>query len=549
MSIGLPATFQFLTATQNEAALDILLAGLDSKYQPTRDRSLRAIMERLDARGHEEVFRRLPKLDEHGRSIVNARPDRLVKVVTPPLQEKDPRACKKACDAIVSFRLCDALPTLLAVMYEPGHPNADMAVDTILKLTQEFYSELSGPDEQQRKDIQNTRARITSALEDATRKYGQHQRDEIVEAFLLLAKQGNATLRNMLQRSEEGSYEAIVRLLSTSQRGGVIRLLLGFLEDPQAPLIVAKVTGQRKDLKFVQHFLRTVGDKPSKAVCQSLARLECIAWLTPGNDIFEQLDEPSHAAAVQVAMASGMDHDSKFQFLAYMLTHGKAPGRRAAAEALANFKGAEADALVVKSLNDEDPYVRAHLIRQLRPREIPNSLLFLIRMVGTTHEAIRESLRESLPEFSFRRFLKNLDKMEEELRPMAGHLVRQVDPGSVVQIKVEMESLSPVRRRRAVNAANAMGIVQEIEDHVIKLLSDDDHTVRVAVAKALADCKSMPSWEALRDSLLDRSFLVQEAAVQSLERISTSLLQDLRQGQENAEEELEDEADSKEILS
>lgn len=546
MSTGLPATFQFLTATENEAALDILIAGIDSTHQPTRDRSLRAIMERLEPRGHEEVFRRLPKLDEHSRSIVSARPDRLVKVVTPALQEHDPKACKKACEAIVAFRLCDALPALLSVMSEAGHPNADRAVDTVLKLTQEFYGELSGPDDNQRKDIQNIRARITASLEDATRKYGQHQRDEIVEAFLLVAKQQNATLRNMLQRSEESSHEVIVRLLLNSQRGGVVRLLLGFLDDPQAPLVIFKVLAERKDIKFVEHFLRTVGSKPTRAVTQSLGRLEKIAWLTPGSDLLDKLDDEYHEVVVQVALASGLKHDERFQILAHMLTHGKAPGRRAAAEALQNFKGAEADSLVIKSLNDEDPYVRAHLIRQLRPRQIPNALLFLIRMVGTTHEALREALRESMPEFSFRNFLKNLDAMEEELRPMTGHLVRQIDPGCAANVKAEMESLSPVRRRRAVNAAGAMGIVPEIENEAIKLLSDDDHTVRVAAAKALSECKSMPSWEALRDSLLDKSFLVQEAAVQSLERISTSLLQDLRQEQGNPEEN-EEPTDSEEV--
>jgi HEAT repeat protein len=87
-----------------------------------------------------------------------------------------------------------------------------------------------------------------------------------------------------------------------------------------------------------------------------------------------------------------------------------------------------------------------------------------------------------------------------------------------------------------------MGLVSEVEQEIIKLLSDDDHMVRTAAAKALADCKSVPSWEALRDAMLDRSFVVQEAAVRSLELISRSL-QGASNGGAMVEEALFEEAD------
>ena len=49
--------------------------------------------------------------------------------------------------------------------------------------------------------------------------------------------------------------------------------------------------------------------------------------------------------------------------------------------------------------------------------------------------------------------------------------------------------------------------------------------IRIEAAKALAACNTMPCWEALRDALLDRSVLVQEAAEQSLDQIGRSLVQ------------------------
>lgn len=76
-----------------------------------------------------------------------------------------------------------------------------------------------------------------------------------------------------------------------------------------------------------------------------------------------------------------------------------------------------------------------------------------------------------------------------------------------------------------------MGLVRELEQTIIGLLSDDDHMVRIEVAKALANCDTAPTWDALRDALLDRSVIVQEAAEQSLQQITHSLARETGQEQ------------------
>jgi HEAT repeat protein len=126
--------------------------------------------------------------------------------------------------------------------------------------------------------------------------------------------------------------------------------------------------------------------------------------------------------------------------------------------------------------------------------------------------------------------MANFDAMPDELRPVTGHLVRKLDPEVADKLAGEMGSLSPVRRRRAVLAAGTMGMAHDVEKTLIGLLSDEDHMVRRATAKILADCKSMPTWEALRDAVFDRSVIVQEAAERSMEQISNSLLQRVQKG-------------------
>jgi len=416
------------------------------------------------------------------------------------------------------------MSAMVAVLGDPANPNHAVVARTMLKLTERFYNDLcSADDAVRRKDNEAYRIRITSALEDAVRKYYKHRQPETVESLLLLARHDNVALRCWLQRPDEACYDAIVDLLAHSQRGGVIRLLLRFLEDPQMPLAVMRVLTTRTDLKFVKNLLSTVGSRPSKTVAETLARFDSVAWAEPEDELFASLDDAAQEQAVAMLVATSLSRERLLSVLSYLLVEGKPAGRRAAAKALTAFEGPKADALVVRCLNDEDPLVRAALLRQIRTRNIPGAMSLLLRMVGSDSEEIRAALREALPEFTFRKFLANFDAMEESLRLTAGHMVTKIDSESVPLLVKEMQALSPVRRRRGVLASIAMGVVHEVEQPVIQLLSDDDHMVRIAAAKALAECQTLPTWEALRDALLDRSVVVQEAAEYSLQLISNSL--------------------------
>jgi HEAT repeat protein len=526
-----------LVRTENNLADEILTAAIDSPHPAIRDMALRAVLGRPTLPGHREVFRRLPQFDEHCREIVGEHAERLVGVVAETIRSGDLGQFDAACDAILSFRLYEALPVLVAELNRDKAPYRRKVARTIRELTDLFYGELCNPDPRARcRDLDTTRKRITSALEDAALNFGKHGAMEVVEAFLLVTKQQNIVLRRILRQPRETSHRAVVDALSTSSEGGVLRLLLSFLEDPQMPQVVRNILAGRTDKKFVENLVVAGGTKASKTVTESLLRFDGFAWAEPGHPVWADLDDQGQADAVALLMASSIPRKQLVDLIGYLLLEGKVGGRRAAASAIAAFKGPEANIAVIKALNDEDPVVRAHVLRQLRPRNIPEAMLLLIRMVDTPHDEVRRALRESLPEFTFRRFIHNFERLPDRLVMTAGQLVRKIDADAPRSLKAEMECLSPVRRRRAVLAASAMGLVRDMEGTIIRLLSDDDHIVRIAAARALAECDTVPSWEALRDALLDRSVIVQETAEQSLLQIAQSLVEREEQPEEEMEE-------------
>ncbi|MEE9602666.1 MAG: HEAT repeat domain-containing protein [Thermoguttaceae bacterium] len=533
MSTGLDTTFKYLAKTENEAAVDVLVAALDCPAQSSRNFALQAVLERRTPAGHRAVFQRLPKMDESAKAIIDQHPDRIEQVIATVLNNPDAKTCKSVCGLILAYRLYDAMPVLTSLLLKNNNTNTSLVADTILQLTDLYYADLSGAHEQsKRKDQLNLRDRITSTLEKAARKFHRHNRKEVVEALLIVARPNNAALRQILQRSDESCHGPASGTLCNSERGGVLRLVLGFLEESPVPRAIVEVLSRRQDPKFVENLLRTVGPRPSKQIAKTLSQVESFAWAQAGHEVLDGLDEQCQEAAVGVLMASTTDRREVLEVIGHLLSEGNVGGRRAAATALSDFQGAKACGMLLRSLNDEDAQVRANLLVQFRQRKIPGAFTLLVRMIDGAEEVERAALRMAMPEFTLDRFLHHFDSIEEGLRPMTGQLVRQINDDVIPKLTAELKSPSPVRRRRAVMAASAMGVVSEMEADVLKTISDADHTVRVAVARALADCKSVPSWEVLREALLDTSPAVKEAAEQGLQRISHSLAQQLEEGDE-----------------
>ncbi len=524
MNQSLQKTLQFLARTNNEAAVEVLIAALDSPFRPAVHGAVAALLQRRSPSGHKEIFRRLPTLDPQCRQIVVQNADRLTPVINEVLENSSPSELAAACEAAMTYRLYAVIPALAQAIVRAASAHTEIIAQTILQLTDQFYSDLAGGHSAAaQSELTDLREKLTAALEDAVRKFHRHRQPAVAEAFLMLAKKSNITLWHVLTHPDEAAYNTLLELLERSQRGGVIRLLLCFLDDPQTPRAVLQVLARRNDPKYLELAMRTIGPRPLKAVAENLARIEKLAWAPCHSQVWRELPEEAQEAAIRSVMASGMSPEAKLACLGEVLSGGKPACRRAAAQSLAEFAGPEATELVLRHLNDPDAEVRAHLLLQLRPRQVPGALAKLIAMADSSEPVVREALRRALPEFTVGNFLANFDEMDEAARSTAGLLVRKIDCHIADRLRAEMQVLSPVRRRRAVLAAQAMGAVADVEDAIAQLLNDEDHMVRIAAASALGAGKSVVTWEALRDALLDRSYLVKEAAEKSLEVISEAL--------------------------
>ncbi len=519
VSEGLKTTFDLLSTTENEAAVRVLIPSLESPREQIREGSLAAILRRRSPTGHREVLSRLHTFDDRWKQIFREHRGRLTPTLRAAVLGSDRQMHLNGCQAAVMLREYDLIPALINAVEDRTNPNAKAVGETLLELVETLYSALAAPrDYTDKRDPQLIRSHVVGSLDLSLQRFAEHKRPEIVEAFLMLVNRGNTTLKNVISNPHHAAFLVTIDLLQHSPRPGVIRLLLGFLDDTRPPSAALSALSSRCDVTFINYLLRKIGREPAAAACANLKRIDSIRWMTRNLSILDDIDDAGQHGVITLATTCGISRAEAFGVLKHVLAHGKPGGRRAAASALAEFNGSEANDLALKTLDDPDPRVQANVIMHLRKRGIPGVLPRLIEKVDGPHAVVREAARKSLGELSFRRFLGAFDMLDDEVRRSTGLLVKKIDPQTVPQVLKEMVSPARTRRLRALQITRSLDLVVQLEDTVIDCLRDEDHMVRVEAAVSLGLCDSQASQDALNEALSDNSAAVCEAAHASLQR-------------------------------
>jgi hypothetical protein len=515
---GLSITLELLTRTVNEAAVGVLIPALDCADPAVQEGALIALLKRRTAAGGREILDRMARMKPEWKTIIRQHRGRLTGALRDAILATDPGLCENGCRAAVMFRDYDLIPTLLTVLDSSAQPNAELAAKTTLELVESLCEELvGGRDPSDRRDPQMIRRYVLGSLESSVHRYIQHKRREVIESFLLLVGHENATLRQILGNPHHTAFVTMIDLLSKSPQRGVVRLLLNFLDDPHTPSAILSAIAGRSDARFVHHLLRKIGRDPPPAMAANLKKMTSIAWLADCRRIMDQIDDAGQHSAVRFVMASGVPRQQALGLIETILLHGKPGGRHEAARALGEFQGADANALAMNALADPDPQVQANIIAQLRGRGIPGMLPSLLDLVESPYAVVRKAARDSLAEFSFKRFAAAFDMLDDEVRRSTGLLVKKIDMQTVPLLNDELKSPIRTRRLRGLAIARALDAVESVESAIIDMLKDEDHLVRMEAAVTLGRSVSAASVAALTEALNDNSEVVRLTAQRSLQ--------------------------------
>jgi HEAT repeat protein len=523
---GLQKTWNVLTQTRNRAAVPTLLAALESQAAEIRTGGIRACVHRKDPSGHAELVRRYSTLSEEEQALVSElqrdMPHRMASALRAAVLGGDAVTCENACRIILSCHDYEQFPALVRAAENRRHRHAAQVNSAMLQLANRLRSDLvehaavlhhgsRGPAFLHRQAV--------SALERAVSSYQQHQRLEIVEAFLLVAPADNDLLRRILDDVHHPCHQPAVSSLLGSKVPAMMEQLGALLHDPSVPKIALEIIARRADKRFLESLLHRMKLPVPLRVLQNMKRLRWAAWLEGQRQILLELDGRAQAAAVELAVGSGIDRDAVFELLATLLRRGAAEGRRASCRALAAFRRPEAGKLVLEALADPDPGVEAAAAMQLRDRNTPDALPTLVALLDSPSKEVADAARSSLAEFNFVRYRAMFDALDEKTLQTTGMLVRKVDPSSLFRLKEELTSQSTATRRRGIAIARAMQFTDDVREHLIVLAEDDEVVVRLDAVTALGLCHGQEVKTALHLAAQDPRQSVREAAEKSLAQV------------------------------
>lgn len=518
MPYGLTTTLLQLRRTPNEAAVTLLVEALDSDYPQICEGALEILAGRRNLAGHQAVINRIGQFNESQLALLRNTKHRMHAALAESLNSADATICENASRVILALREYEMFPAIVESAERHDNRQADRVATTLVRLAKLLAEHAKAPaGDKPRQDPFFARRQALLELKRSLDRYHEHERLEIVEAYLMIVPHDHASLRQLLSSPSHAAYERLLESLHSSPAPDVMRLLFEFLKDARSPQSMLNVFARRVDHRFLEQLTESIGSPVSLRVLRNMERLDHVAWLQEDRDVVFKLDGPTQATAVELAMASSVPRDHVFVLLRELLFHGKAEGRRASCSAMADFQTPQADELVQRALEDEDTSVRAAAASQLRQRALPGVKEKLIELLDSESDELRRAAGSALNEYTFNHYVAEYAQMSDAERLKCGEIVGKTDPTAASQLIKELSGPSRTQRQRAVEMAQAMHLVEEVFESLIALLNDKQEIValRTAAAEALAKCDNDASRAALKAAAKDSNLSVREAAEHS----------------------------------
>ena len=492
MSGSQQKTWDVLAKTRNRAALRLLAAGLRSASPDIRTNAIRCCIRRPDAESHRLLLRSFKRFDAADRAVLAqahaAMPHHLAGTLKAALLSGSAKRCADACHIVAECRDFDLFPALVQALERRDHRHPAALCAAMMELAAALHGELAAaaaPHGSAHRDPVFVRRHVLGALESSLQTWVRHERSEILEAFLLIAPHHNATLLKVLQDRNHPCHERAIALLSSSTAPAILERLVELCRDTDAPTALLEAAARRVDRPFIDLFLRELKTPVPLRLLHNMKRLRHVAFLESNRDMLLEFDGRTQAAAVELAVASGIAEDAKFELLTFWLQHGLAEARRASCFALTKFSCPEAAQLVLAALDDPDGCVQAAAVRQLRERGVPDALQTLVSLLDSRSIEVRDAAHSSLAEFNFVRYRAMFDLLDEEAARTTGTLVHKVDFSAREGLLAELTSPSVSARLRGIEMALAMEATRDVAEQLLALASGENVAVREAALAAL----------------------------------------------------------------
>src|SRR5579872_1410881 len=234
MATPVHKTFELLARTNNNAALDVLVAALDVADESLQALAVEAVFTRGSTAGMVEIIRRSQILTRPARELIAKHAVLLSRGLHDSLVWGDAPLRANALELVRRLEEYSELPTLTRLLDEQSLRERDAVETTIFELVNRLYEHTQFGREHEEtigflRDAQRIRHQMLATLESSCHRFHVHRCRRVIEVVLVLSDPDNTYLKKLFMECTDEVRGIAADLLCSSKHPGVLTLVVASL--------------------------------------------------------------------------------------------------------------------------------------------------------------------------------------------------------------------------------------------------------------------------------------------------------------------------------
>ncbi|MFT5326816.1 MAG: HEAT repeat protein [Planctomycetaceae bacterium] len=521
--------FEILARHKSDEAADVLMQALQCDDDQARRLAAATVVKRRGEHSILEIIRRVDSLDVEACREFSQSPGRFRVALDQAISKSDDETRNAAFTFIRRTGNFEQFATLLDLLESADEASCKTVEVAVVEMATQLALRLRSSDESifpglDGATLRQHRSTTLDELDSRTKQFDElSQPEAVLRLILTLGGPDDPAVRNVFTKRGDNCRDAAAKLLTEDTQPALLNLLCDFLAYHAPPAATLDVVRKRNDFEFVLHLLKQLPKQPSEYLALNLAKLNGLSWLQDSREIVERLPASVHDRLVAVINHAPLEDEARTRLKAWIIRQSGAAGREAASDVLKLLPQKKANEILYDALGDADAEVEAWATHHLRALKLPDTFEELVKRLDGNVDLVRDAARDELFSFDLNYLLKIFGDLSPGQSRQCGQALLKINPNAPEELIREIEHPFRRRRIRAIEAAEALGILDEVFPSVLEKLDDPEASVRCAVIETLGKSPTPETIKAIQKMTADSHRLVRGSAESVISKLSDQL--------------------------
>ncbi len=503
----LHVTFETLTNTPIDSAVDVLILALDDPDNDIRDRALQALVSRGDARSAQKILEHWDSLKPKDISLIREKKQNFAKVIEEQIRLGD-ESSLIAIEAAGHLDLTTSLLTLITLAESSGSSNIKRrSGEVVLQLVREL-----GTRARQNRDHSSVRAPVLARLIDSVHCFAMHRNERLIEAFLEISAWPDGDLRLMLDKPSP-SRNLICNEFRKTTEPGVIELLAGFVRRRDLPPCIGQVIQARSDETFRDALLNVIGSESNATIQKNLHAIGMPNSCLGGERVVDEVGIEQLSALITLYVTACTDTVQILQVVAAAAERGGDECMAAAALGLIHCETPTTEFWMRAAIPIADGNEAA-----IKTDENARLISRLIKLLEHYDGAVVRGVRHVLSPLLVENIIDRMGALRPRSRRRLGQVVMMIDTDAIARVHDALRHPILAHRINAITMAESLACVDRLSESMAHIVREDHQDARIRALEVMAEANAKSTLKLLEEMTRLPDCGVRDAAISALDK-------------------------------